>query len=37
MKKRIYKYTVRLVILAAIIMLLMYESASDISYLYANF
>lgn len=37
MKKVISKYLVRFIIVMFLIWLLMYESSSDISYLYANF
>ena len=37
MKKKIYKILTRLAILGLLIILLMYESSLDISYLYANF
>ena len=37
MKKVISKYLVRFIIVMLLIWLLMYESSSDISYLYANF
>lgn len=37
MKRVIFKYAIRLLIIGFIILLLMYESSDDISYLYANF
>lgn len=37
MKRKIIKYSVRLVIIVLLLFMLMYESSSDISYLYAGF
>jgi len=37
MRKRIFKIFIRIIIVALLIVLLMYESSVDISYLYANF
>jgi len=37
MKKAIFKILLRLIIVIVLICLLMYESDSDISFLYANF
>lgn len=37
MKKMAFKIIMRLIIMAALVLLLMFESSLDISYLYANF